>query len=127
MNITGLIQRFAKIIAVMAFFILFIVGLFSNYSLDLFSVLVSFFKASIGGLIFWIIGVIISDIILKGLLESIDTTRDNKWEGGLLTRFVEEKEKRAEDRYKETRTAETVNETDKILRAANAVKSSKPK
>ena len=87
------IQKLAKISALLAFFIILLTGILTQDLQDVYSIIIVIFKASIGGMFFWILGIVISDIALKGLIDAVDLSRDSKWEGGLITRFVEEKER----------------------------------
>lgn len=90
---TKLIQKMARFSAILAFFIIFLAGVLSEQTLSVARMLDALFKASVGALLFWIIAIITGDIALKGMLESLGSVKNEKWLGGLLSRFAAEKEK----------------------------------
>jgi len=101
-----LIQRLARLSALLVFFIIFFIGLFSSASLNVDAVAVAAAKAAVGGALFWILGVVLCDITVKGLLESLDVDEESKWGGGVLSRLVLEKEKMARAGIREQEPAE---------------------
>ncbi len=92
-NMARLIQRLARLSALFVFFIILFVGLFSSKTLGFSAVVITVAKAVIGGAFFWILGVVLGDIAVKGLLENIEVDEESKWGGDMLSRFAVEKEK----------------------------------
>jgi len=47
-------------------------------------------KAFTGYVIFWLLGIVISDIVLKAILTSVEDKEVTTWEGGLLSQFSQD-------------------------------------
>jgi len=88
-----IIKKIARYSSVFVFFIVFIAGIMSQDINDGTQLAIIMFKACIGAMFFWILGIVICDIALKGLLDAVETGAESKWEGGLVSRFAEEKER----------------------------------
>lgn len=87
-----IMQKLSKSASGLAFFVILLVGIFSSPTLGGREVALILVKAAIGGVLFWVIGIVVSDIFLKGMLETMDEDPKEKWGGGLLTRFAAQKE-----------------------------------
>jgi hypothetical protein len=68
------------------FFMLFIVSLTrgNEYTLQLLSL--SLIRAVVGASLAWVVGIVIADILLKGVLSDIEGDQKSLIEGGLLQR-----------------------------------------
>lgn len=106
-NMARLIQRIARLSAFFVFFIILFVGLFSSRTLEFSAVAITAAKAAIGGGLFWILGVVLGDIAIKGLLESLDVDDESKWGGDMLSHFAVEKEKMSRAGMREAEPAQT--------------------
>jgi hypothetical protein len=84
-------KRIAQVLSLFAFLLLLIIGIFSvpEFSFALLPIIV--LKAFTGYVIFWLLGIVISDIILKSVLTTMEDKKYEAWEGGLLTNFIPEK------------------------------------
>lgn len=80
------IRRIAFLLGTVTFFVLFFVGLDTDDPFAVASVLMAFSRAVLGGAIFWFAGIIIADIVLKGIVEDIEEEHIPQYEGGLLQR-----------------------------------------
>ncbi len=82
------IKRIARIVSLLAFLIIFFVS-YSNSGFEIASLPVSLLKGMGAGFVFWFIGFIIADIILKGAVETIPEDNLEEEEGGLVARTKE--------------------------------------
>ena len=80
------INKIAKVIGLATFFIVLFIGLAKSGEFTFASILSSTAYALIGGALFWFIGIIISDILFKGIVTDIETDSDCLADGGLLQR-----------------------------------------
>jgi hypothetical protein len=80
------IKRIAFLMGTIAFFIILFVGLDPDDPFAAGSVLAAFSRALLGGAMFWFVGIIIADIVLKGIVEDIEQEHIPEYEGGLLQR-----------------------------------------
>ncbi len=94
-------NKFGKLSATFVFFIIFLTGTLSHKVITTDILIATLLKAFVGALIFWLIGIIISDIAIKGMIENLDLDDKNIWSGGLLTRVAQEKEKMLKDQESE--------------------------
>ncbi|MBL8029346.1 MAG: hypothetical protein JNL74_23185 [Fibrobacteres bacterium] len=83
-----LTKKIAQLVSLFVFFTLLLVGIFSCEEFVLTSLPAIALKAFIGYVIFWLIGIVISDIILKAILQSMEDKKYEEWEGGLLVKFA---------------------------------------
>ena len=77
--------------AIMSFIIIFFSGL--NPS-DLFNqdiLLIAFFKGACGAILLWFVGFVISDIVLKSVLEDIPMNDLDRLDGGIIQRIHKSK------------------------------------
>lgn len=84
-------KRIAQVLSLFVFFILLLVGIFSKEDFSFVHLPIIVLKAFIGYVIFWLLGIVISDIILKAVLSSIEDKKIEEWEGGILSKFSSEK------------------------------------
>jgi hypothetical protein len=78
------IKRIASILAIATFFVLLLLGLVSSQSFSWEAFAPAFVRAFAGAALFWIVGIIIGDIVLKGVITDIEIDQKNLIEGGLL-------------------------------------------
>jgi hypothetical protein len=82
-----LTKKIAQLVSLFVFFTLLLVGIFSCEEFVISSLPTIALKAFIGYVIFWLIGIVISDILLKAILQSMEDKKYDEWEGGLLVKF----------------------------------------
>ncbi|MFP4521266.1 MAG: hypothetical protein ACLFQK_03900 [Fibrobacterota bacterium] len=83
-----IVRKIAWILGVFVFLLLTVIGVFSMQEFS-FSILpLIFLKASTGFIIFWLFGIIVSDTVIKAIVSSVKDTDLEKWEGGIVSRFV---------------------------------------
>ncbi|MCU0609231.1 MAG: hypothetical protein MUF22_05645 [Chitinispirillaceae bacterium] len=78
------IKRISVLLGCSAFFMLFLTGLASSQSLAWESLIGAAARAATGGILFWIIGIVIADILLKGILSDIEVDKEHLVDGGML-------------------------------------------
>ncbi|OGS36156.1 MAG: hypothetical protein A2293_04550 [Elusimicrobia bacterium RIFOXYB2_FULL_49_7] len=88
---TLMVRRIAQILSLFVFLLLLIVGIFSREDFALVHLPIIVLKAFIGYVIFWLLGIVVSDILLKAVLHSMEDQAMEEWEGGLLSRFIPDK------------------------------------
>src|SRR3989339_2182000 len=88
---TLMVRRIAQILSLFVFLLLLIVGIFSREDFGLVHLPIIVLKAFIGYVIFWLLGIVVSDILLKAVLHSMEDQAMEEWEGGLLSRFIPDK------------------------------------
>ena len=86
-----LAKRFAQALSLFAFFVLLLVGIFSPEQFSFAQLPMIVLRAFTGYVIFWLLGIVISDIILKAVLTTMEDKKYEAWEGGLLAKFTPEK------------------------------------
>jgi len=91
------IKKFARILSILTFFVVFFIGLNSPDPFDPMIISIALVKAIIGAILFWFIGIIVADIVLKGIVAETDTVPEDAIDGGLIQRIYEEKEKQNPD------------------------------
>jgi hypothetical protein len=81
------IKKIASLLAMTVFFMLLIFSVAggNEYTLQLISL--SLIRALVGASLAWVVGIVIADILLKGLLGDIEGDRKALMEGGLLQRI----------------------------------------
>jgi hypothetical protein len=85
----------ALLIATLVFFLLVLTGIFSQniLALTLTDALLVLLKAFIGFVIFYFLGLIAMDLVLKAVQSAVEDAQISKLQGGLISRFVAEKPK----------------------------------
>jgi hypothetical protein len=78
------IRKFGKILGLTAFFILFFIGMASSGQVTWGTLLPACARALGGAVLFWIVGIVVADILVKGIITDIDIDRKGLVEGGLL-------------------------------------------
>ena len=88
-----LARTLALLLATLVFFLLVLTGLFSQdvLILTLTEALLVLLKAIIGFVIFYFLGLIAVDLILKALKSAVEDAQVSKLQGGLISHFVDEK------------------------------------
>lgn len=84
-------KRIAQILSIAVFLLLTIVGIFSKSEFYLGHLPIILLKAFIGYVIFWLLGIVVADIVLKSIVSSVENEKIEKWEGGLMSAFAKEK------------------------------------
>jgi hypothetical protein len=88
------IKKCARIFGAIVFFLILFYNLIEMNSFESTVIVIAIIKAFLCGVIFWFVGFIISDILLKGIITDIDTNnKENLLEGGFVQRMHMEKEK----------------------------------
>jgi hypothetical protein len=77
------------------FFILLIVAMASSGSMTLDSLANALIRALFGASAFWVIGIVIADIFLKGVVTEVDVDRKCLVDGGVLQQLHTAKERAA--------------------------------
>jgi len=87
------IRLIAQLLGFLAFVIILVSGynFSAPFSLELFTPLLA--KAVLGSALFWLLSIIIGDIIIKGVMEDIERKNLEPLEGGLEQRMHEAKGK----------------------------------
>jgi hypothetical protein len=78
------IKRFASILGITAFFSLLFIGILSSGQFSWGSLVPACARALGGGCLLWIAGMVIADILVKGIITDIEIDRKGIVEGGLL-------------------------------------------
>jgi hypothetical protein len=81
------IRSFATILGCMVFFILFFFCLAGAQAFSLESIGLSLVRGVVGGSFAWVVGIVIADILFKGVLSDIAGNKQELLEGGLLQRI----------------------------------------
>ncbi|MFH0918885.1 MAG: hypothetical protein V1913_00870 [Fibrobacterota bacterium] len=87
----SLSKRIAQFLSLFVFFVLLIAGIFSSDSFTLAHLPMIVLKAFIGYVIFWLLGIVLSDIVLKAVMNAMEDKKYETWEGGLLDGFSADK------------------------------------
>jgi hypothetical protein len=90
-----LTRTLALLLATLVFFLLVLTGLFSQnvLALSLGEALLVILKALIGFVIFYFLGLIAADLVLKAIKSAVEDAQVSKLQGGLISHFVDEKPK----------------------------------
>lgn len=83
-----LTKKIAQVLSLFVFLLLMIVGIFSVDEFTFAHLPLIVLKAFTGYVIFWLLGIVISDIMLKAILTSMEDKKYEDWEGGLLVKFA---------------------------------------
>jgi hypothetical protein len=81
------IKRIARLLSLSSFFIIFLFGIDPADIFNANTALIAFAKGCVGALLFWLLGFIVADIIIKGLVTDVRTDENDTLEGGLLQRL----------------------------------------
>lgn len=81
------IRRISKLLAFAVFFLIFFNGISYEDPFNSTFLMPAFVKAIIGAALFWVAGFIVSDIILKGIIEDIPKEDLDILEGGIIQRM----------------------------------------
>ena len=84
-------KKIAQGLSLFVFFILLLVGIFSKPQFRLSDLPAIGLKAFIGYVIFWMLGIVVSDIVIKAILMDVEHEPADEGRGGLLTRFSPDK------------------------------------
>jgi hypothetical protein len=87
------IKKTARILSIVAFFVVFFIGLDPAQPFDPQVVSLALLKGFLGAVLFWFAGFILGDIVFKGLVSGIDTSQSDAIDGGLIQRIHDEKER----------------------------------
>jgi len=91
--VLSVIRVLAKILGFLAFFVVFFSNLPSEHFMELPILVKALLMGMSAGMLFWLIGFILGDIIFKGLVASIQTDTVDVVEGGILQRVHDEQER----------------------------------
>jgi hypothetical protein len=91
---TKAVKSFSGFLACLAFLFIFFSGYDFAGTFTIDTIAPTVFKAVLGAMLFWISGMIIGDIVLRGIVEDIDHEKLDPLEGGFEQRIAEEKGKK---------------------------------
>ena len=78
------IKKFAAIVGLTTFFVLFVMTLAACGDLSWESLASSFVRALTGAMLLWVVGIVIADILFKGIISDLEYDRRDMAEGGLV-------------------------------------------
>jgi hypothetical protein len=81
------IKRIARLLGMLSFFAVFFLGIDPADPFDATTAGIAFAKGCAGAFLFWLLGFIIADIVIKGLVTDVPTVDSDTIEGGLLQRL----------------------------------------
>jgi hypothetical protein len=81
------IKRIARLLGMLSFFVAFAFGIDPADPFNANVAIVAFVKGCAGALLFWLVGFIVADIVIKGLVADVRTDENDSLEGGLLQRL----------------------------------------
>ena len=81
------IKKIAALLGMTVFFMLFIFSLTGGTEYTLQSLSQALIRAIVGASLAWVVGIVIADILLKGVLSDIEGDHKALLEGGLLQRI----------------------------------------
>ena len=84
-------KRIVQVMSLFVFILLFIIGILSQEYFTLVQLPIIVLKAFSGYVIFWLLGIVVSDLLLKTVLHSMGDRQPEDWEEGLLSDFVPDK------------------------------------
>ena len=87
------IKRIAAILGISTFFVLLLLGIASSQAFTWESFVPACTRAIAGAALFWIFGIIIGDILLKGIVTDVEVDDKALIEGGLLQQVHAVKER----------------------------------
>jgi hypothetical protein len=86
------IRKLAGIIAIFSFVIIFLSGIDTANPFNMNIALIALLKALLGSILFWFAGIVICDIIIKGIVEDIPIENLDEIEGGMVQRIYTTKQ-----------------------------------
>jgi len=90
---TKAINTFSIFLAYGAFIVIFLSGYDFTGTITIESIAPIILKSLFGAVLFWFLGIIIGDIIVRGIVEDIDKSKLDPLEGGFEQLIAEEKGK----------------------------------
>jgi len=81
------IKRIAAMLSVGSFFIGFFMSVDPADPFDAATLVIAIIKGGAGALLFWAVGFVVADIVIKGLVADLHTGQDDFVKGGLLQRL----------------------------------------
>lgn len=78
------IKRFASILGITTFFALLFIGIISSGQFSWESLVPACARAFGGAVLLWLVGIVIADILVKGIITDIEIDRKCIVDGGLL-------------------------------------------
>jgi hypothetical protein len=78
------IKKSARILSGFVFFAIFLTAIDPAEPFDLYTLSFAAYKGLLGAFLFWLLGYVLGDIILKGLVEEVKVTKLDLVDGGLL-------------------------------------------
>jgi len=87
------IKRISALLGISTFFMLFLIGMVSSHCISWEALAGAFGHALTGGVLFWIIGIVVADILLKGILSDVEVDKQYLLDGGLLQQMQVIKDK----------------------------------
>jgi hypothetical protein len=91
---TKAVNSFSVLLAYAAFILIFLAGYDFTGKFTIESITPLILKALLGAILFWFSGIIIGDIMFRGIVEDIDGEKLEPLEGGFEQRISEEKNKK---------------------------------
>jgi hypothetical protein len=88
-----LLKKTAFTLGVLSFFLIFIIGVDPENLFDLPTLMRAFVKGCCGLALFWFCGIVMGDIVFKGIVNEMQEEKFENLEGGFLQRFIEVKNK----------------------------------
>jgi len=88
------VKSFSAFLACLAFLFIFFSGYDFVGPFTVENIAPIIFRSALGGILFWLSGMIIGDIVLRGIVEDIDNEKLDPLEGGFEQRIAEEKGKK---------------------------------
>ncbi len=89
----ALYKKWRKNLALLVFFLMFIIGVLSSPVLDCAVLAMIALKAGIGFVIFWILSLIILDVLFKTIIFEIKEKSPEPWQQGLVAHFAQKEER----------------------------------
>jgi hypothetical protein len=81
------IKRIARLLSLSSFFVVFFLGIDPADPFNANAALIAFIKGCGAAVVFWVLGFIVADIVIKGLVTDVHTDESDTMEGGLLQRL----------------------------------------
>ena len=90
-------KRIVQVMSLFIFLLLFMIGVFSQEYFTLVNLTIIVLKAFIGYVIFWLLGIVISDILHNTVLHSMEDPQPEAWERGHAVRYRPRQERGSEE------------------------------
>ena len=87
------IKRGAMVLSCIAFFVVLVAGINSNDPFNTYGLIIASLRGLLAAFVFWLLGFVVGDIILKGVLEDLHVDRIDPLEGGVVQHFHDQKVK----------------------------------